>query len=328
VKLAALIFAAMFAAATVSACGITTHQEITEQARLGLNPFEHPLLRPLLDRTASNAEFGSAFPDLFWGLDIIFPNYNYREHGNYTHGRGGAVPFNDRFIQILRENYQPPFTDETSAMTAALLLGIGCHQAADDVWHAGLIPQAFAQDGMPEAVVEFGVDLFCEWEQGERVKPLSAVLLPAADLYGIYHAEGYTIGSYHLEIGAAGLRAMLWLEKHIGPSLYLRSQIIMPWTHANYLTYHDGGLDHCRAQCEQFLIETWDELMSTAANPGAPPCLNQLRAESCPPLLALALQLILAGAIDVPIRDIGGGFVEIGEPVIINPLLFQDLINR
>jgi len=198
----------------------------------------------------------------------------------------------------------------------ALMMGIACHQGADGVWHPGFLPAAFAEDGAVEAVVEVFVDIFCQWEQGERRKFLEQWYLPVDLLYGVFEEEGYALDPGSLELGALGMRVGLFLERLVGPGTYLFMQWSIPWTHANYETYPDGGLDDCAATSAEMIIDLWEGLNGAGLSWPSAGIVAPDWEDPLPAFLPLAYELLFEGAVEVPVEWVAPGILRIGEPVV------------
>ncbi|KPK67051.1 hypothetical protein AMJ82_11340, partial [candidate division TA06 bacterium SM23_40] len=233
----------------VDACGMTTHGEIAERTPGIIDSLSYGELVEMLLSLDGERDTGSMFPD--WGYGLLMENI-----ADLTH----SEMFSDTFAAYVKQEFPPPYT-EAERRQVTFLMGVLSHRLSDDTWHPGFLAAAMAEDGRSHELIEAGVDVFCNWEQGEGGEHL-LWWVPVGTAEAVYERVGHPeVTRNEMISGMSIVRAGYWAAKQVGPFLYWYAKsILLPWSNECYVDYVPGGVADCAVVSADEMMAVWDFL--------------------------------------------------------------------
>lgn len=315
-------------APTALACGQGTHQNIMERAVPIIYDPLYGYLKAILSTEFDDANAGSVHPDAYYALSYLRPSQKdfYTHLAVVAHGYE-STSYRDAITEYLRQ--REPMLDSSAARVLAFFMGHVCHQEADVAWHPQFLAMAEIEDDAGEGLIEYGVDVFCMWEQGERNDSVNWTV-PVSAVREVFAACGESVKAADIAVGMALIAIVVEVERQVGPALLAKTINRLPWSHENYVNFGGGGLVDCAIQSAFGCEDLWDDMTISRAR-GAPtprpsaPLTMESRA-----LYQLAAELYRARAVSVPLRRFHNGDIELGRPRILdrrawNRALYQRL---
>ncbi len=296
--------------------------EAADQAVAQIDATAFPELSTALHNWPQEVRVGAIYPD--WGY--LFPDLNAAAEDAHW------APFQTIALQHLHDNYGEPWTEHAEHLFA-FICGLGCHGAMDDAWHFGsssFLQQAISHDLADwsaedaEAAIEVITDFFVQADLRNTGLEDYVWWLPIDDLLQIHRNAGHQEMSRQAIIVGVNLqRVGLLLEDFLWPIVEPITAPMLPWTRANYLTWHDGGLaDGAELSARRF-ESLWNEYqLISAAHPGGgnvgqPGHRHPSGADSSF-LLDLAKQLVDDGLIEIRWKNTVKGAILIDSPVVLD----------
>ncbi len=315
------------------ASGISTHFESADRARVAVDPVAYADLAAVLDAHPQEFRIGSVYPD--WGY--LWPRTAAAAESSHW------APFHSEAAAYLHETYGEPWSPHAERLFA-FLCGFVAHGAMDEPWHFGsnaFLNRALQEDldgWDPELaawLIEPGVDLFVQADHRPGPEDLRW-WIPAQDLVALSARAGHPeVGLMQVRRGSRIQRVGLWLEDLLGPSFAGLVGLALPWSRVNYESWPIGGLDDGSALATVRLQDYWDEYQLIASQPDAPVGGGSgvhhagLQHQACAAsgLLRVAAELLDQGVIEVPVRELAAGAIELGEPRVLDPDAFRSRIE-
>jgi hypothetical protein len=284
------------------AAGLSTHFHAADLSRAQLDRDQYAELYRLLKKKHPQANrVGSIHPD--WG----YSSAEYEAAAETAHWE----PFYTAALDHLLAHYPQPW-DKAGERLFVYICGIGSHSIFDEVWHFGdtaFLTLAMAESNAsdPEFEVELFTDIFVQVEQRGAYLENPFWWIPVDDLVQIYTDVGHPeVTVEALEAGTALQHLALMLEDTLGWSIYLPGLLRLPWTHANYMDWWDGGVRDGAAQTAALSEYFWDYTHGSEA--ASQPLFEPIDFEHEPqPLLALAARMVRTGVIEPRWHRVEGG---------------------
>ena len=242
-----LFLAVFISVAPVSACGMSTHGEITTRAVHYFASQEYPEYKQILEGHPGAYQAGSAFPD--WGYAFGYSDASEEAHW---------PPFLCAYAAHIHKTYFDDNSAETPDCEArrvmAFFLGIASHDIADILWHGlqgfdqGFIDVMADQEmhgdwGHAHSVADAGGEFVESYERGMGWLSYHWYF-PLEDTAAVYQELGYTDVTpgvlwprcFVLFLGAVGnkIGGKLLYSKYASDSTFLVEQ---------FQDYFLGGLD-------------------------------------------------------------------------------------
>lgn len=309
-----------FSVQNLRGSGISTHFEAADRSTALLNGAQYPELQQLLVDHAPVYRTGAVYPD--WGY-LFDATSDAAEAAHWA-------PFHTVGLEYMDEIHPQPW-DLHQEQLFTLLAGMVCHGAMDDVWHFGstsFLNQAIANDlpnkdrDIAELVIEVLTDIFVQVEHRPGTENVEW-WLPIDDLVAISARAGYPEAtSDQILLGSAIQKVGAILEDRLAHLAYPLATQLLPWTHANYLQWWDGGVVDGAEFSARQVEAYWDEWVILSQNrPKSGESDLQVTPHSHGHSLlngcrSLAREFLSTGAVSVEIRQQSRGTYVLG-PVII-----------
>ena len=298
---ATLLIAGLALCGSAAAAGVSTHFHAADLSRAQLDRDTYPELYRLLKRQYPQAyRVGSIHPD--WGYSFAA----YSDASETAHWE----PFYTAALDHLLSHYEQPW-DRHAERLFVYICGIGSHSIFDEKWHFGdtaFLTMAMAESDAadPHGDIELNTDIFVQVEQRGGYLENPFWWLPADDLVEIYVAVGHPeVSAEALAAGTALEHLAVMLEDTLGWTLYLPGLLRLPWTHANYMDWWDGGVRDGAAESATLSQDFWDY---THGEETAYARLGSLQLEhERNPFIALAAELVRRGIVEPRWRRVDGG---------------------
>ena len=143
-----LLFFLAIAVYTISACGITTHNVISNTAFEKLSGDSTVNYKDIIRNNRNYFQSGSAFPDWGYGCPLGDFNATFGDILSNASETAHWIPFMKAAVKYLNTTYQRPWNTDAQRLLA-FLLGVASHSVADILWHdigiIGVTRQGFIQ---------------------------------------------------------------------------------------------------------------------------------------------------------------------------------------
>jgi len=292
--------------------GQTGHMVVAEMASMDIDATAYPELVKILYTFGSERNCGSVFPDWAW------PSF-YQQYSRIAH----TVEFQQTWADYVKVNSPPPYTI-SEKREVSFLMGITAHTYGDPPWHIFFLPEVKAYDDAEEWLAEPGTDIFANWELGKR-NEITYGYLPVSTAVNVYSLMGYPeVTESMLVKGMMEVLAFIWAEKMVDYRGYLALIHRMPWTNDNYITYSPGGFAYGAEIAAPEMVSTWNYIQGN---------LDQLQLKDMPVFserdipIVLGQSLLESDAIAIPTHRSKQGEYFFGEPRIVDPDTFREIIS-
>lgn len=178
------------------------------------------------------AWFGATYTDSGYGVsgnEYAAPAHQYSE---LTHWE----PFIESFIDWIRTNDPPPWTDPESRRRVAFLMGAAAHGLQDEIFDSLFLLKVEAHDGKGQEESDPGTDGFLSLDGYLRLFPVEYV--PTATLRTLYPGIAPEVYD-EAEKRAISLVTGAYINETLGPLVAAENgkiyEPIIPWARAHYL---------------------------------------------------------------------------------------------
>ncbi len=259
------------------AAGGRVHAEMGRQGWFYYLAHDEPML-PELGSFLSDDDLwhayysGCLFPD--WGYAAGGVN---RDAGEDCHWR----EFLDRYFEVLRAKYPPPWDHETKRHIA-FFFGAVTHDLTDLPWHfneganVAFENRGHLEDVKPNADLDSVCHLFTQADYGTLPGLQGTIWFPRDDLLEAFAKRGKNVPPDQLEAGRRLLSAASIGTAAFGSLAYWHNKMIYPWTHQHYEDYYYGGVQH-GAALSAMCIRYWYARLQNWS------CLQDMPDYSCKP---------------------------------------------
>ena len=204
------------------------------------------------------ALFGAAFTDSgYWPISEPLKAAAHA-YGEHTHWE----PFVNDFIQWIRDNDPPPWTEVDSKIRVAFLMGCASHGLQDEVFDSLFLLQVDHHDGSGQDVADPGTDGFLVLDGHLRFIPTE--WLPMETLLELYASLDQDVTAEVIQAGV-DMATALYVNGDVGPaiarSLGERHAPTIPWARQHYLDPEVPGSLHSEIMpTGGYLQAIWDRL--------------------------------------------------------------------
>ena len=249
--LATLIMALV---ARLFGAGISAHFEVADQIHKYLN-ITHTDLALLLKKYPDEFRVGSIYPD--WG----YLWESSRKAAEASHWK----PYHNKALCYIFETYGPRNEwDVHAEKLFVFICGLSCHGTVDDLWHFGqssFIKQAEKNDNQNEFIIESLGDLLIQEERRKGEESYNW-WIPVADMIAISTKNNTPVTYNDIILGMTIQQLALFIEEYAANIAYWPARFMLPWTHKNYWTWNDGGLEHGSKESALVLENFWNRFLS------------------------------------------------------------------
>lgn len=178
--------------------------------------------------------FGAAFPDVGYYPGLKYPEVA-RTFGEYSHW----AQFTQTFVEWIRVNDPPPWTNLESRQRVAFLMGCAAHGFQDEVFDSLYLDQVSQHDGAGQDDADPGTDGFL-WKDDliglipNGYVPLQALL----DIFNLPGVFDFEITEDHI-LSSVDTATQLYIDEGAAPVIaevaYNSYVDALPWTRDNYM---------------------------------------------------------------------------------------------
>ncbi len=237
----------MFLNSGAWAAGGRTHMEM---GRIMLRDYidaEAATMLPGIDTLIDTDDLRRAFYAGCYLPDWGFTGVPCHEEGEASHW----MPFQDAYVEVLRERYPWPWDPAEAKRQIAFFLGYIVHCYTDVPWHFSthedysMVKKTKQMDGGIDP--DMPLDLHTYATIQLDVQMAGHAWWPIDLLLEVFKRRGLNVTRENLVLGTNALQSLFSLGTQYGAlgNLPYRSQC--PWAKAHYLDYYFGGVNHCAA---------------------------------------------------------------------------------